>query len=85
MLPKLARGGNHTVVPISTHYLFTPTSQTYQNLSADQQAGFVGTLRPQLLTFEGSDIAMAFHAITFAPEPFSLSDLPGFSSDGVTD
>lgn len=84
VLPEVETGGNYTVVPISTQYLFTPASQTYQNLSADQQASFVGRLRPQLVTFEGSDIAMAFHSITFAPEPFSLYDLPAFSSDRVT-
>jgi carboxypeptidase family protein len=44
ILPNLAPGGNYTVTPIKANVTFSPTSQTFNNLTVDQTADFTGTV-----------------------------------------
>src|ERR1017187_1398845 len=39
----LAAGGNYTVTPTRSGYSFSPPSQSFNNLSGNQTAGFAGT------------------------------------------
>jgi hypothetical protein len=41
----LTAGGNYTVTPSSALYRFSPPSQSFTNLSADQTTGFSGTVQ----------------------------------------
>ncbi|MGH9944098.1 MAG: carboxypeptidase regulatory-like domain-containing protein, partial [Pyrinomonadaceae bacterium] len=45
------RGGNYTVTPALANFAFTPPSQTFNNLAADQTADFTGT--PTVVTING--------------------------------
>jgi uncharacterized repeat protein (TIGR01451 family) len=45
---SLPATGNYTVTPSQTDYTFNPTSQTFNNLSASQSAGFAGALTPNV-------------------------------------
>jgi photosystem II stability/assembly factor-like uncharacterized protein len=46
----LASGGNYTLTPSFLGFSFTPPSQTFNNLSADQSANFVGTRQDFVVT-----------------------------------
>src|SRR5262249_35126128 len=41
----LTAGGSYTVTPVKQFYLFSPTSQSFANLSSNQTANFTGTLQ----------------------------------------
>jgi len=49
---QLPAGVNYTVIPASTHYDFTPESVSFEDLSANQTADFVGN--PRYVSFDGS-------------------------------
>jgi uncharacterized delta-60 repeat protein len=42
----LTRGRNYTVTPSKPGYSFTPATQNFANLTADQEANFIGTTAP---------------------------------------
>jgi len=81
---QLPAGQSYTVVPSETEFVFVPLETTLDNLSANQTVNFVGRLKPQLLTIEASDIAVAVDAITFVAQPFSTLSSFASSGDGVT-
>lgn len=54
---NLDAGRNYTVVPSKTHYVFTPTSQAFNNLSGNQTADFQGALRSYAVTGRVTDSA----------------------------
>ena len=80
----LAAGQNYTVVPSLNTFVFNPINTTFDDLSADRAADFTGKLRPQLMTHQGSDLALAFDSVTFTTQPFSISSLLGLNSDRLT-
>ncbi len=56
---------------------------TFDDLSADRTANFVGRLRPELLLREGSEMAIALDSVNFSARPFSIFDSLGFGDDGL--
>jgi hypothetical protein len=48
--PSLAAGGNYVVAPSLANYTFTPPSQSFNNLSADQTANFSATFNTYTLS-----------------------------------
>jgi len=82
--PGLADGGDYTVVAGSTEFVFTPASMTFDDLSADQLASFLAKPLPQLVTVEGSDIAIAFDSVTFFTGPFPIFSSTGLGADAFT-
>ncbi|HYW71219.1 MAG TPA: right-handed parallel beta-helix repeat-containing protein, partial [Pyrinomonadaceae bacterium] len=48
--PALNKGGNYTITPSLTNYTFAPTSQTFNNLSADQTQNFTACLNNVTVT-----------------------------------
>src|SRR6185312_7627104 len=58
----LAEGGSYTVVPSSLDFVFTPTNQTFADLSADQTVNFVAQQTIFLLAgkvLDESDLAIS--------------------------
>jgi hypothetical protein len=82
--PDLLEGNDYSVVPTLADFAFTPTSKNFDDLSADQTANFIGKPLPQILTVEGTDVALALEAVTFMVQPFSLQSYLGFGFDGMT-
>ncbi len=46
---NLNPGGNYTLTPTKTNFTFSPTSQTFNNLTADQTADFTGAVNQVIL------------------------------------
>lgn len=78
---ELDAGESYTVVPASNEFLFTPANTTFDDLSANRAANFVGKLEPELITIDGSDLAIALDAVSLIAQPTSFFDSL-FSSDG---
>jgi hypothetical protein len=65
-------GQNYTVTPAEFgDVVFVPRNVTFNGLSGDRWAVFVGWLQPELLTADDSDIALALGAFTFTAPPLS--------------
>jgi hypothetical protein len=79
---ELDAGESYTVVPASNQFVFTPAILTFDDLSGDRAANFVGKLEPELITMDGSEVALALDAFSFTPQPFSLLNSLGFTNDG---
>jgi len=82
--PNLVEGDNYTVTPVAATFGFLPASRDFDNLPADQTANFVAKTLPQILTMDGSTVAVALESVTFMAEPFSLLSYFGFGGDGTT-
>ena len=78
----LVAGGNYTIVPSQNDRVFTGIT-TFNDLSSDRTANFVGQLRPELLLLNRSEIAVALDSVSFASRPFSIFDVLGFGDDGL--
>lgn len=81
---NLPDGNSYTVTPASLEFGFTPASRTFENLSADQTAEFVGKPLPKILTVADTDVALALESVMFMAQPFSLTTDLGFSLDRLT-
>ena len=79
---ELHAGESYIVVPASNQFVFTPVNISFDDLAADRAANFVGKLEPELITMDGSEIALALDSVSFAAQPFSLLNSLGFSTDG---
>ena len=79
---ELDAGDSYTVVPASNQFVFTPANITFDDLADDRAANFVGKLEPELITMDGSEVALAPDAFSFSPQPFSLLNSLGFTNDG---
>ena len=82
MFSDLAEGGTYTVVPASTDFAFTPVSQTFADLSADQTVDFVAQQTSFLLAgkvLDESDmpISGATLTLTGAVTASTLTDAQG--------
>ena len=80
----LAAGQNYVVVPSSTAFAFSPANKTFDDLSGDVTADFVGKIRPRIITADASDQAIALDSLSLMAEPFSILSSLAFSSDGLT-
>jgi hypothetical protein len=78
---NLDAGGSYTVVPLANDFVFGPVTTTFDDLSLDRTANFVGTLEPQLHMADGSPFA-ALDSVNFMVQPSSLFSSFGFSTDG---
>lgn len=79
---ELTAGGSYTVVPASNEFVFTPGNIIFDELSADRAANFAGKLEPELITMDGSELALALDSVSFTAQPFSLLNSLGLSTDG---
>lgn len=77
---ELEAGGSYTVVPASNEFVFTPVNTTFDDLSVNRAANFVGKLEPELLTMDGS--ALALDSVSLTAQPFSLLNALGLNNDG---
>ena len=77
----LDAGGSYTVVPLSNGFVFGPVTTTFDDLSLDRTANFVGKLQPELHMTGGSPFA-ALDSVNFMVQPSSLFSSLGFSTDG---
>jgi hypothetical protein len=79
--------GTYTITPYSMRYLFTPTSITVNNLSANSISNFAAALKPGvpvLVSQANSTRALAFDSVLQVPEPFQLTYSPAWSADART-
>ena len=79
---ELDAGDSYTVVPASNQFVFTPVNINFDDLAEDRAANFVGKLEPELITMDGSELALALDAFSFTAQPFSLLNSLGFTNDG---
>jgi Carboxypeptidase regulatory-like domain/Pectate lyase superfamily protein/SdrD B-like domain len=77
---ELEAGGSYTVVPASNEFVFTPVNTTFDDLSVNRAANFVGKLEPELMTIDGS--ALALDSVSLTAQPFSLLNALGLNNDG---
>jgi uncharacterized protein YjdB len=82
MFSDLAEGGTYTVVPASTDFAFTPVSQTFADLSADQTVDFVAQqtsflLAGKVLDESDTPISGATLTLTGAVTASTLTDAQG--------
>ena len=69
----LPAGENYTIVPvIKDFFVFGPATTSINDLSADVTANFIAQLRPELLTIDHTDIALAFDSVSFIAQPVSI-------------
>ena len=86
-LAELHEGGNYTIRPSKTNYVFSPQSLAFANLTADQTADFAASIAPGvpiLISEETSTRALALDSILWAHEPFKLNSLFSSGSDSRT-
>ena len=76
----LSAGGNDTVTPSKTGYTFSPTSQIFNNLSANQTQNFSATVIPV-----GSDLAVGKTATQSSTLPYFATVAASNAVDGNTD
>ena len=79
---ELEAGSSYIVVPASNQFVFTPANISFDDLAENRAANFVGKLEPELITMDGSEVALALDSVSFAAQPFSLLNSLGFSNDG---
>ncbi len=84
LFPELRAGATYTIVPSDSNLAFSPANITFDELSADKQANFIGEPLPELLTISGSEFALAFDSVSFTMQPFSIIQSLGFHADGIT-
>ena len=77
----LDAGGSYTVVPLANGFVFGPVTTTFDDLSLNRTANFVGKLKPELHMTDGSPFA-ALDSVNFMVQPSSLFSSMGFSTDG---
>ena len=79
---ELDAGDSYTVVPASNDFVFAPVNITFDDLAVDRTANFIGKLEPELMTMNGSDLALALDSVSFMEQPFSLFNSLGLNTDG---
>ena len=83
----LPTSGIYTVAVNKQDYSFTPSSKVLvhpaDNVTIDFSVDVVSKQRPQLITIEGSGLAVALEAVNFTTQPFSIFN-PRFGNDGIT-
>ena len=79
---ELDAGGSYTVVPASNDFVFAPLNITFDDLAVDRTANFVGKLEPELMTMDGSELALALDSVSLMAQPFSLFNSLGLNNDG---
>jgi hypothetical protein len=79
---ELEAGSSYIVAPASNQFVFTPENLSFDDLDDDRAANFVGKLQPELITMDGSEVALALDSFSFTAQPFSLLNSLGFSNDG---
>ncbi|HEV7858636.1 MAG TPA: S8 family serine peptidase [Pyrinomonadaceae bacterium] len=83
---KLAAGGNYTVTPYSIYgdpYTYSPTSQTFNNLSSNQTADFTATLTTYSISGRVTDTsgaALANLQVFLGFQKTTLTDANGYYS-----
>src|SRR5205807_5362251 len=75
----LAVGGNYTVTPSLSGYSFTPPSQTFNSLNANQTANFTATAIPT------NDLAIGKAATQSSTLAGFSTDFASSAADGNTD
>jgi hypothetical protein len=84
---NLAQGGNYSITPSKTNYVFSPPSVTFNSLSGNQTADFAGSVTPGvpiLISAETSTRALAVDSFSWLSEPFQLNSSFLFGSDRRT-
>lgn len=66
-------GSDCTVTALKEGYLLSPSSRTFDDLSADMSGDFEAALLPVLLTAADSDRAIALELTTFIADPFPIT------------
>lgn len=78
--------GNYTITPSKSNYVFAPASRTFNNLSGNQPANFIGSPLPQLiLDLSGPDPnqAAAIDSILFLRDPFPVINAANLLNQGT--
>ena len=69
----LPAGENYTILPVvKDFFVFGPTTIAVNDLSANVTANFIARLRPELLTIDHSDIALAVDSVSYLAQPVSI-------------
>jgi len=80
----LPAGGNYTVTPSKTNYVFSPASQSFANLGSNQLANFTATVAPGvpiLISEETSTRAIALDSVVLMRDPFQLNSPVPWGND----
>jgi carboxypeptidase family protein len=75
-------GGDYTVTPSKTSFTFSPTNQSFTNVTTDQTANFTGTFFLQLVLDDGGQAA-ALNSSQFTRDPFPVIDSLNVLNSGV--